>query len=373
MAVSLRSWLGALAAVFAVAGPSVAQFAPPPPPPPAAKPPAPLLLSPPGDVQPPPPPPTIADLTPPEFSGKPTTTVCDGCRPCDNPAAWLFSADYLLVRPRRQADDFGIVDPTNNLTPEGSVRNIGFDLASGLRAGIGYRPAGSAWESWFTYTYLHAGGDASAIAPTGGLIYATLTRPGLVDDVSIAVAGDNLDYNVYDMDTVRRVLGDDTFSLRLGFGARYVTIDQNQQAFYNGMEANGTFVQNHMDFNGGGMTASGEVRWQMPWGLSMFGRAKGGIVVGDVCNYVRETDNGGLTTNANIQEHYYATIPVLEMGTGVSWEYRNFRLSAGYEVVNWFNLIDTPAFTNDFAEGKIGRRQSNLSLEGLFLQMGLAY
>jgi hypothetical protein len=194
-----------------------------------------------------------------------------------------------------------------------------------------------------------------------------------VDDVSVAVAGDNLDYNVYDMDTVRRVLGDDTFSLRLGFGARYVTIDQNQQAFYNGMEANGTFVQNHMDFNGGGLTASGEVRWQMPWGLSMFGRAKGGIVVGDVCNYVRETDNGGLTTNANIQEHYYATIPVLEMGSGVTWEYRNFRLSAGYEVTNWFNLIDTPAFTNDFAEGKIGRRQSNLSLEGLFLQMGLAY
>lgn len=111
----------------------------------------------------------------------------------------------------------------------------------------------------------------------------------------------------------------------------------------------------------------------MPWGLSFFGRAKGGLVVGDIRNSLVETDNGGLTTNANVGERYYATIPILEMGTGVSWEYRNLRLSVGYEITNWFNLIDTPMFTNDFAEGKIGRRRSDLSLEGLFVQMGLAY
>jgi hypothetical protein len=369
MAVSLRSCVGAFVAVLALAGPSVAQFAPPPPPPPAAKPPA--ALPPPADLQPPPPP--VVDMTPPEFSGKPVTTICDGCRKCDNPAEWLFSAEYLLVRPHRQADDFGIVDPTNNLTPQGNVQNIGFDLASGMRAAIGYRAPGSGWETWFTYTYLHAGGDALAVAPTGGLVYATLTRPGLVDDVSTAVAGNNLTYNVYDMDTVRCVLGDDSFSLRLGFGVRYATIDQNQQAIYNGMDANGTFVRSRETFDGGGLTASGEGRWQMPWGFSVFGRAKGGFVVGDVHNNLTETDNGGLTTNANISEHYYTTIPVLEMGSGVSWEYRNLRLSAGYEVANWFNLINSPTFNNDFAEGKIGRRQSSLSLEGLFVQMGLAY
>ncbi len=406
MGVCLRLRVGALVAVFAsVAGPSFAQYASPPAPPPASKPPASVdlpapyyygtppfnpvsqnpdpsagKLPPPGDLQPPPPqppppppPPHIADLTPPEFSGRPATTVCDGCRACDNPAAWLFSAEYLLVRPRRQDDDFGIVDPANNLTPVGNVKDIGFDLASGIRAGIGYRAAGSAWESWFTYTYLHAGGDASAVAPPGGIIYATLTRPGLVDDVLVAAAGDNLTYNVYDFDQVRRVLGDDTFNVRLGFGARYVTIDQNQTAFYNGMDANGTQVTNRVSFDGGGLTASGEARWQMPWGLSVFGRAKGGLIIGDVRNTLRETDNGGTTLNANITEHYYATVPVLEMGTGVAWEYHNLRLSAGYEITNWFNLIDSPTFTNDFAEGKIGRRQSDLSLEGLFVQLGIAY
>jgi hypothetical protein len=374
MAVSLRACVGAFVAVFAVAGSGVAQYAPPPAPPVAAKPPMPLVPpvvnapGSPGDVLPP-----IADLTPPEFAGRPTAVTCDGCRKCDSPAEWLFSAEYMLVRPRRRADDFAIVDPLDNLTPEGSVRSVGFDLTSGLRAGIGYRPAGSAWETWFTYTYVYANGGASAVAPAGGLIYPTLTRPGLVDTALFATASENLTYNVYDIDTVQRVTGDDTFSLRLGFGARYANIEQNQQAFYTGRDANGTQVLSRTTFDGGGLTAGGEGRWQMPWGFSVFGRAKGGLLIGDIRNTLRETDNGGLTTNANIQEHYYATIPVLEMGTGLAWEYRNMRLAVGYEIANWFNLIDSPTFTNDFAEGKIGRRHGDLSLEGLFLQLGLAY
>jgi hypothetical protein len=401
MAIRLRPYFGAFAAVFAVAMAVRAQYAPPPPPPPAAKPPA---ESAPGTLperssslqygtppfnyptskavephtgNPPPPPPLarppVADLTPPEFANHPVTTTCDGCRACDNPAAWLFTAEYMLVRPRRRADDYAIVDPLDNLTPEGRINNIGFDFASGLRAGIGYREAGSLWETWFTYTYLHAGGDAASVAPTGGLIYPTLTRPGLVDTALVAAGGNSLTYNVYDMDTVRRVTGDETFCLRLGFGVRYTNIDLNQQAFYNGRDANDTFVRSRISFDGAGPTVGGEGRWQMPWGLSLFGRAKGGLIVGDMRNSLRETDNGGLTTNANLVEHYYTTIPVLEFGTGVAWEYRNLRVAVGYEVSNWFNMIDTPSLTNDFAEGKIGRRRGDLSLEGLFLQLGMAY
>jgi hypothetical protein len=374
MANRLRPFVAALAAVFVLAGAAVAQFAPPPAPPPAARPPAtPPGLPPAIDVPAPPPTPHVADLTPPEFAHPPTTTVCDGCRACDSPAAWLFSVDYLLVRPRRRADDFAIVDPHDNLTPEGDIRSIGYDMSSGVRAAVGYRPDGTLWETWFTYTYLHAGGSAVAVAPDGGLIYPTLTRPGLVDNANSASASNNLAYNLYDVDSVRRVAGDDSFSLRLGFGVRYATVDQTQQAYYFGRDANGTHVFSQANFDGAGPTLSGEGRWVLPWGLSLFGRARGGLLVGEARNTLRETDNFGATGNANVGERYYTTIPVLEMGTGVAWEYRNMRLAIGYEVANWFNLIDSPTFTNDFAEGKLGRRHGDLSLEGLFLQLGVAY
>jgi hypothetical protein len=96
-------------------------------------------------------------------------------------------------------------------------------------------------------------------------------------------------------------------------------------------------------------------------------------VVGDLCSHLREVDNGGLTLNANVSEGNTHVIPVLELATGVAWEYRNVRVAAGYEAANWFGLIDGPQFINDFAEGKIGRRRGDLSLEGLFLQLGVAY
>ncbi|HEY1377134.1 MAG TPA: Lpg1974 family pore-forming outer membrane protein [Gemmataceae bacterium] len=377
MAVSLRPCLGALAVVALGAltqprSPAVAQVGPPPPPPPARPAAARLPLN--GDQQPPPPP--VADLTPPEFVQPPlppTTITCDGCRACDSPAAWLFSAEYLLVRPRRRADDFAIVDPLDNLTPEGDIRSVGYDLSSGLRAGVGYRMAGTPWEEWFTYTYLHAGGDRTAIAPPGGLIYPTLTRPGLVDTADAAVARNSLNYNLYDLDAVRRVAGDESLALRLGFGFRYASIDQTQSASYFGRDANAAAVNSRVSFDGAGPTVLGEGRWLMPWGLSTFGRVRGGLIVGDTTNSLRETDNGGTTVSANVREHYYTTIPVLEMATGVAWEYRNVRIAAGYEVTNWFNMVDSPTFVNDFAEGKLGRRRGDLSLEGLFLQLGVTY
>jgi hypothetical protein len=390
----------ALAAVLAAATPGLAQFAPPAPPteakPPAspdlperssqfqygtppfsftgAQPPEPPgKLPPAGPLQPPPPVHEVPDFTPPEFAGHPITTVCDGCRPCDHPAAFLFAAEYLYMRPRRNDDAFALVDPLANLTPEGSTQRIGFDWASGLRIAAGYRPANSQWENWFVYTYTHAQGTAGAVAPPGGELYAEFTRPGLVDNALTASGSQNLTYNVYDADTLRRIAGDDCFVLKIGFGARYTTIDQNQGAFYNGFNANGTNVANRMTFDGGGVTLAGQGQYTMPWGLSFFGRAKAGLVVGEIRNSLRETDNNGATVNANISDNFYTTIPVLELGTGVAWEFRNFRIAAGYEMTNWFGLNNSPTFINDFAEGKLGRRQSDLSLEGLFVQMGLTF
>jgi hypothetical protein len=363
MSVCLRQSLWTLAAVLALGLPAAGQQ--PVPVPPAAVRPAPLP-PPPADVPPP-----VVDMTPADPPGRPVPEILPGR--CDCSSAWLGSAEYLLVRPRRRANDFALVDPVDNLTPEGSIKSVNDDLTSGVRAGIGYRLAGSAWESWFTYTYLHSGGDRAVFAPPGGVIYPTLTRPGLVDNVLAAAAGTSLTYNLYDLESYRRVVVDESLALRLGFGIRFATIDQGLNAFYFGGDANGTQVRSRVNFDGAGPMVGGEGQWLLPRGFRVFGRARGALVVGDICNHLDETDNGGLTVNANVREHFFQTVPVLEMATGVAWEYGNWRLAVGYEVVNWFNLIDSPTFINDVAEGKIGRRRGDLSLEGVFFQMGLAY
>lgn len=329
----------------------------------AQKPPA----SPSGDAPPP-----VVDLTPPELPGR-RITISEVVPGPNNTRQILTSVEYLLVRPRRRDLDYALVDPLDDLAPEGRVKSVNWDTSSGLRAGIGYRPADSPWDVMFTYTSIHSGDDRRAAAPTGGVLYPTLTRPGLVDRAAFAAAGSSVTFNVYDLEAGRRFQVDDSFAFRLSGGTRWATVDQSLQAFYFGGDADGARVRSRIEFDGAGLTMGGQGDWILGRGFRLFGRARGSLLVGDFCTRVRETNHAGLTLNADVRDHSVETVPVLELATGVSWEYRNFKASIGYEIANWFNLADSPTFVDDFAEGKLGRRRSDVSLEGIFFQLGLAY
>jgi hypothetical protein len=58
---------------------------------------------------------------------------------------------------------------------------------------------------------------------------------------------------------------------------------------------------------------------------------------------------------------------------GGSWQWRALSFAAGYEVTHWFNLISRPTATDDFAEGKVLRRSSDLSLDGVFFRVAVGY
>jgi Legionella pneumophila major outer membrane protein precursor len=320
------------------------------------------------------PPPPIVDLTPVDLPERAHCNTPIDCVTCNEHApAILTSAEYIIVRPRRRANDFVIVDPLDNLTPEGRIRNVQYDTDSAFRVGAGYRPGGSAWEYMFTYTYLHDGNDRGAVAPPGGVLYATLTRPGIVDVVGQALGSVSLNLNVYDLESIRHFQLDDAFTFKLGFGVRYANMDQTLQALYFGGDANGAAVRSHVCFDGFGLTAGGQGEWNIWRGFRLFGRARGSMIMADFDNSLLETNNGGATINANVSESYRQVVPVLELASGVAWEYRNLRVAVGYELQNWFNVIDSPTFIDDFAEGKLGRRKSDLSIEGITFQLGMVF
>ncbi|HTK77605.1 MAG TPA: Lpg1974 family pore-forming outer membrane protein [Gemmataceae bacterium] len=317
-------------------------------------------------------PPPVVDLTPPEVPGR-QVTISEIVPGPSSPRAILTSAEYLLVRPRRRDLDFALVDPFDDFTPEGKVKSVEWPTVSGLRAGIGYRPADSCWETMFTYMYLHSGDDRRAAAPPGGVLYPTLTRPGIVDRALTADAGSGITFNVFDLEAARRFTIDDSFAFRVSGGMRWASIDQSLDAFYFGGDADGAHVRSRAAFDGFGLTVGGQGDWVLGRGFRLFTRARGSLLVGDSCSRLRETNSGGLILNADVRDHSVQTVPVLELASGLSWEYRNFTASVGYEIANWFNLFDSPYFIDDFAEGKIGRRRSDVSLEGVFFRLGMAF
>ena len=121
------------------------------------------------------------------------------------------------------------------------------------------------------------------------------------------------------------------------------------------------------------MTIGAQGEWRVWNGFRFFGRGRGSLLIADFTNSLVETDNNGATVNTNLVETYIQTVPVLELASGIAWERRNFRVALGYEIQNWFNVIDSPMFVDDLAEGKIGRRKSDLGIEGFFFQLGLAF
>lgn len=317
-------------------------------------------------------PPPVVDLTPAELPGR-QVTISEIVPSPSSPRAILTSAEYLLVRPRRRDLDFALVDPFDDFVPDGKLKSVEWPTVSGFRAGIGYRPADSCWETMFTYMYLHAGDDRHAAAPPGGVLYPTLTRPGLVDRALTGDAGSGITFNVFDLEAARRFTIDDTLAFRLSGGTRWASIDQSLDAFYFGGDADGAHVRSRAEFDGFGLTVGGQGDWCLGRGFRLFTRVRGSLLVGDSCSRLRETNFGGLVTNADIRDHSVQTVPVLELASGLSWEYRNFTASVGYEIANWFNLFDSPYFIDDFSEGKIGRRRSDVSLEGVFFRLGMAF
>jgi hypothetical protein len=303
----------------------------------------------------------------------------------DDPCAWegeghlgaglFFTGDFLFLQPRRGALDFAVVAPTIAALPAGNIQSVGLDAHSGLRAGLGWQMPQDGWTIGVEYTYLHSNGSSAFAAPPGGALFSTTTRAGGIDDVTTAAATANLDYNVIDLEISRKVpLGDST-DLRLFGGGRLAQIDQKFDALYNGgsLGAANAHVSSPVNLQGAGVTAGGEYTWRVYRGLGLYARARGALVSSQIRNDLTETNNSDRTLIVALHENRYQVIPVLELGVGVALEWEHLFVKVGYELTDWFNLIDSPDMPDGVGIGRVGRRGGDLSLEGLALQLGVQF
>lgn len=315
------------------------------------------------------------DLTPPHHDSHGEKHVT--CLPEEHHHAHegglFFTGEYLLLRPRRAGFDFAIADANRDLVPSGALQTLNYELRSGLRAGIGYHLPNTHWDARFEYTYLESGADRTIAAPPGGTLYATLTRAALNDEAAVATATAGMEYNVFDAILNRTLHLDEHSILRVFGGFRFATIRQNFAAAYNGGDANFGLVQTASNFDGFGPLIGTEIACNLIGGFHLFGRGNAALLTGSLRNPITETNNAGLTLYSNLDNEVRRVIPVLSLGIGGGWQYHNVTIRAGYEITNWFGLIDSPRFNGELSEARFATRSGDLSLEGLFAQIGFSY
>lgn len=326
--------------------------------------------------------PVVTDVTPPNWltdaphaaGGEAHAHPPGNLTPSAPPDGGFFmSAEYLVLRARRGAFDYVVADPNRDLATDGKLQSLGYELRSGVRAAVGYRLPDCGWEVLGGYTYYRTSAGAFSAAGAGGSLYPTLTRPGLVDEVSTARALANLELNLYDAEVGRRFVVDDHLALRMSGGVRFASIRQTLSAQYDGIDARSAVVENRSNFDGFGPTVGAEAVWAGGRGFHLYAKATGGLLTGQARNPLTETNNGGLTRYANLDASVRKVVPVAGLGIGGGWQYRRVSLRVGYEITNFFGLIDQPRFADDVSRGKVITRPADLSLEGLFTQVGYSF
>src|SRR5262249_22173951 len=155
-------------------------------------------------------------------------------------------------------------------------------FGSGFRIGAGYRHTGSPWQFDIIYTWFRSTDALAVNAPAGGLLWATQTRPGIIEVASTATASTRWAHDLVDLQVSRDVFCDAALAMRVQAGVRIAHIGQDFSAFYDGLNAAQTQVATSFDFVGAGPMLGAEVSCAAWRNFSVFGFGRGGMMLGAI-------------------------------------------------------------------------------------------
>jgi Legionella pneumophila major outer membrane protein precursor len=316
-------------------------------------------------------PPRPADTTPetappPAVEAELAHAETDGCLS----GKFFAVGEYLLLQPRRTDLDFVVVSSSTSTLALGSIESVDWHSNSGFRVGGGYQLPDH-WEIGAYYTYLWTDNSRSLNAPPGGALWPTLSQPLIpLSFADSAVAAASLQYQLFDVEIGQRFEPNASTSIWLGGGGRFAWIDQNLQATYSGGTIPLTTVSSPINFYGAGLRFGAEGDWKVYHGIGFYGRAFGSLLTGDFrTSFVEGINTVGVS---DVTDRIRKIVPVTELGLGVYWQWENWRAQIGYEMSNWFGMVDSPDFVNDVTN-KLSYRTGDLSLDGLRVVLQFDY
>ena len=287
-------------------------------------------------------------------------------------AVW---GEFLYLRPR--GADVTYATPVDGTlatsVPVGPQAVAAFGYDAGFRVG-------GAWAidrcSSFTANYMWYQADTSdSVSLPGG---GSFLRADTVHPSTVNVAADSLsaqalyNFNLQSVDVNYKALlwhGDD-FAVNYLFGLRYARIEQQFGATYSILGT--TNVNTNVDFNGFGPRIGFEgERLLGDCGLLVYSKGSVNFLFGsNSADYLQRNIFTGIQAQTSLRETRIVTVPEFELGTG--WQTCDgcFRITAGYYVSAWFNMMTTPEYLSTVRENpnSFERQVKTLTLDGLCLR-----
>ena len=299
----------------------------------------------------------------------------------DLPDGLQIYGEAIFLKPRSDLMmDFARVDPGNTfLATGGPIAALEYRQSTAWRVNARYRFAKSPWELGASYTRLGSDDTATALKPTNGFLFSTLTAPrGGSASADSAIATAKIDYTVLDLDAGYHIQPSKNVDLKLIAGLRIANVGQNMAAVYTGGSFDpipGTFVASQQ-FRGLGPRIGAEGRVALGSGFSVYGRSSGSLLFGDQESDLVETFQGVPVADFKVKRKQ--TVPVLDAAIGLDWSTKlgksgKFTVGVGYEYQHWFNLTRNVRYTDASAPGGFVESKGDLSMQGFFAKLGMSW
>lgn len=275
--------------------------------------------------------------------------------------------------------DFAVVDEGDAFVVGGELAAAEYDDETALRYSLIYGLPNSSVDVGVRYTSFGMSGFESVERPEDGFLLATLANPAENEQAETASANIRLGYSVTDVEVGYTFEAGESLDVRLFGGLRFADIDQDAKIRYDGVDFDNSEIDISRDFTGYGLRMGGQADLTLGGGFSLFGRAAGSLLLGDIGASLEERDDNDVDLIASLDREIDSrVIPVVELAAGLAWENSlsdraTLRLAAGYELQNWFNIVDSVRFVDNAGTGVLTEDMGDLSLEGVFINVGLFF
>ncbi len=292
------------------------------------------------------------------------------------PIRWTIYGEALWIHPTgvdlahaQQQDDGGVFGPV----PFGeiAVADPSYDLGARIGGELEFTPCSAIFVQ---YAFFETEADSSVAAPItvggSGAVGSLVHHPnaGIGTSVLPVSATYEIEFQLGDAAYRQILVRNQLQEVSVFAGGRFGNLEQRfSQVGVFGPGAEEITTSTNIEFTGGGpmVGIDGEQRIGVT-GFAAYGRALAAAMTGNFKSDYRMVDTlGGPLVVANWEDD--RIVPMLEYELGLAWTnpQGNLRLSAGYMMSHWFNIVSTPLFVDAVPADNYVNVDDTISFDGL--------
>lgn len=302
----------------------------------------------------------------------------------DCPAFWEHRSsvwgEYLFLRPRGTDLVYAsTVDGTlATSVPLGDRSVSAFGYASGFRVGLGWA-VNQCSSITANYTWYENNTIDSVGLPGGGgsFLAAETVHPNtqnVAADSLAATALYDLQLQSADLNFKGLLYGSEDSALNYVVGVKYARMEEDFQGNYAILGT--TIVNTNVNFDGMGPRFGFEGEHRVGCGFLGYTKGTVNFLVGtSSADFTQTNVFTGVQARSGLQDSRILTVPELEVGGG--WQNYNgcVRVTAGYFISAWFNMLTTPEYLSTIrvTQNSYQHDIRTLTLDGLSARIEFRY